>query len=125
MSNVPVTGYLFDSVSADAQHSHSLYIKSWDGRPVHSHELRGVTSFDVGHNHCFAGKTQPAPSGVQHTHCYCTFTTIDAEHKHVIRGVTGPAIFLPDGRNYHQFCGVTTVDGDVPHAHRYEGCTCP
>lgn len=125
MNNVPVTGVLFNSNGVNPLHSHNLLITSWNGQPVHTHEFKGITTFDVGHDHRFMGKTEPAPSGVQHNHRYCTFTSFDAEHKHVIRGVTGPAIFLPDGRHYHKFCGVTTVDGEIPHRHQYEGCTCP
>ncbi|MFC0561961.1 YmaF family protein [Halalkalibacter alkalisediminis] len=123
MSNVPVTGFLYHSDGDDPLHSHNMFITTWDGQPIHTHEFKGVTTFDVGHDHRYAGTTEPAPSGVQHTHRYCTFTTFDAEHKHVIRGVTGPAIFLPDGRHFHKFNGVTSVDGPTPHRHRYCGKT--
>ncbi|WP_100404697.1 YmaF family protein [Bacillus solitudinis] len=123
MTSVPVTGYLYPSDDADPHHSHNLYITTWDGQPVHTHEFKGVTSFDVGHDHRYAGTTEPAPSGVKHTHRYCTFTSFDAEHKHVIKGVTGPAIFLPGEGHYHEFSGVTSVDGQTPHKHRYCGRT--
>ncbi|WP_227935429.1 YmaF family protein [Alkalihalobacillus deserti] len=123
MSNVPVTGFMYHSSSDDPLHSHNMYITTWDGKPVHIHHFRGETSFDVGHNHHYAGKTEPAPSGVQHTHNYFTFTSFDAGHKHVIRGVTGPAIHIPDRGHYHEFSGVTSVDGDISHTHRYSGKT--
>ncbi|WP_100404309.1 YmaF family protein [Bacillus solitudinis] len=125
MSNVPVTGFLYYSEGDDPFHSHNLYITSWDGQPVHTHQFKGVTSFDVGHNHYYAGTTEPAPSGVQHTHKYFTFTTVDDRHKHVIHGVTGPAVRLPDGGHYHEFSGETSVDGAIPHRHRYIGKTSP
>lgn len=123
MSNVPVTGFMYQSDSDDRLHSHNMYITTWDGKPVHIHHFSGETSFDVGHNHHYAGKTEPAPSGVPHTHSYFTFTSFDAGHKHTIRGVTGPAIRLPDGGHYHEFCGVTSVDGDIRHRHKYSGKT--
>ncbi|WP_062052104.1 YmaF family protein [Bacillus sp. JCM 19034] len=123
MTSVPVTGFLYHSDEDSCEHSHRLFITSWDGRPVHTHEFRGVTSFDVGHDHRYAGTTEPAPNDVQHTHHYRTFTSFDARHRHEIQGVTGPAIFLPEGGHYHEFSGVTTVDGDTPHRHRYSGRT--
>jgi hypothetical protein len=123
MISVPVTGFMYDFDEGGSEHSHNLYITTWDGQPVHTHEFKGVTSFDVGHDHCYAGITEPAPSGIQHTHRYFTFTTVDDRHKHVIRGGTGPAIFLPDGGHYHEFSGVTSVDGAIPHRHKYSGRT--
>ncbi|HHY74276.1 MAG TPA: hypothetical protein GX497_13840 [Bacillus bacterium] len=121
--DIPVSGYMYESDGLDPEHSHNLYITSWDGRPVHIHHFSGVTSFDVGHNHKYVGKTEPAPSGVQHTHRYFTYTAFNDGHKHVIKGVTGPAISLPNGGHIHEFSGMTTVDGHVPHSHRYEGKT--
>lgn len=123
VTNIPVTGFMYHSDDGNSEHSHNLYITTWDGRPIHTHEFRGVTSFDVGHDHRYVGTTEPAPSGVQHTHRYFTFTSFDAEHRHVIRGTTGPAISLPEGGHYHEFSGVTTVDGEIPHRHRYSGRT--
>jgi hypothetical protein len=123
VNDIPLTGVLYHSDGDDTLHSHNLYIMTWDGRPVHTHEFKGVTSFNVGHDHRYAGTTKPAPSGIQHTHRYTTFTTFDAEHRHVIRGITGPAIPLPGGGHYHEFSGVTPVDGATPHRHRYEGRT--
>lgn len=122
---IPVSGFMYHSDDSDPQHSHQLYITSWDGRPVpaHVHEYRGVTSFNAGHDHRYAGITEPAPSGVQHTHRYFTFTSVDDQHQHEIRGVTGPAIPLPNGGHYHEFSGVTTVNGMNPHRHNYSGRT--
>ncbi|WP_439644833.1 hypothetical protein [Caldalkalibacillus mannanilyticus] len=40
-----------------------------------------------------------------------------------MRGVTGPVIFLPGGGHYHEFSGVTSVDGAIPHRHKYSGHT--
>jgi hypothetical protein len=122
MHEIPISGFLFESEDGPL-HSHSLYITTWDGQPVHVHQFKGVTSYEVGHNHRYAGTTEPAPSGVQHTHKYFTFTSIDDAHKHVIRGVTGPAIHLPRGGHYHEFSGTTTVDGAIPHRHSYSGKT--
>jgi hypothetical protein len=122
---IPVSGYMYHPGGSDSYHSHNLYITSWDGKPVHTHNFSGVTSYDVGHNHKFIGKTAPAPSGVQHTHRYFTFTSFDDGHKHVIKGVTGPAIFLPNGGHIHNFRGMSTVDGRIPHSHKYYGKTSP
>jgi len=120
---IPVSGFMYHSDNSDPMHSHQLLITQWDGMPVlaHVHGFRGVTSFDVGHNHRYAGTTEPAPSGVPHTHRYFTFTSVDDQHRHEIRGVTGPAIPLPNGGHYHEFSGVTTVDGMNPHRHNYSG----
>lgn len=120
---IPVSGFMYHSDDPDPMHSHKLFVTIWDGKPVptHLHEFRGVTSFDVGHNHNYAGITEPAPSGIQHTHYYFTFTTVDNRHRHEIHGITGPAIPLPEGGHYHEFSGVTTVDGTPPHSHRYSG----
>src|SRR5690606_32647929 len=110
--SVPVSGYFYcpANVGQDG-HTHHLYITSWDGRPVHIHHFSGRTSFDVGHDHGYAGRTEPAPSGVQHTHQFFTYTTMYDGHHHEIRGVTGPAIPLPNGGHYHGFSGHTTTSG--------------
>jgi hypothetical protein len=121
--NIPVTGFMFESADNSLEHSHNLYITTWDGEPVHTHQFKGVTSFDVGHNHRYVGTTEPAPSGVQHTHKYFTFTSFDDGHKHEIKGVTDPAIFLPSGGHIHEFSGVSSVDGATPHRHKYSGKT--
>lgn len=123
--DIPVFGFMFHSDDSGQMHSHELLITQWDGMPVqgHVHELKGVTSYDVGHNHKYAGTTEPAPSGIQHTHRYFTFTSVDDRHRHQIRGVTGPAIRLPNGGHYHEFSGFTTVDGVTPHRHSYGGRT--
>jgi hypothetical protein len=39
--------------------------------------------------------------------------------------MTGPAISLPRGGHYHKFQGVTSVNGEHPHAHKYAGETSP
>ncbi|MBS4194656.1 YmaF family protein [Lederbergia citri] len=124
---IPVTGFIvqFSDSNMDSEHSHTLFLTSWDGRPVHSHHFSGVTSFDVGHEHRYAGRTEPAPSGVPHRHEYCTFTSFDDGHKHEIRGVTGPEIPLPNGGHYHNFRGVTSISGSHPHRHQYDGETSP
>ncbi|CAH0119169.1 MULTISPECIES: YmaF family protein [unclassified Paenibacillus] len=120
---IPVTGFVVHNGADDPLHSHTLYITSWDGRPVHVHSFSGVTSFDVGHQHRYAGTTEPAPSGVPHVHEYHTVTSFDAGHHHVIRGVTGPAEPLPGGGHIHYFEGTTTVNGSTPHVHMYSGRT--
>ncbi|MBB3132145.1 hypothetical protein FHS19_006872 [Paenibacillus rhizosphaerae] len=125
---IPITGLIIHSNSgsgSDSEHDHMLFITSWDGRPVkmHVHPFSGETSFDVGHFHRYAGKTEPAPSGIQHVHNYYVETTVDDQHAHLIRGTTGPAIPLPSGGHYHYFEGFTTVNGRIPHSHRYSGKT--
>lgn len=71
MNDIPVTGLMYDS-DENPSHSHILYITSWNGRPVHTHQFKGVTSFDE-------------------------------EHKHSIRGVTGPAVAVSGGGHFHEF----------------------
>nr|WP_234032936.1 YmaF family protein [Paenibacillus faecalis] len=122
-------GILFCSHDSDgsdhSEHAHKLFITSWDGRSVnvHVHPFSGDTSYDVGHFHHYAGITEAAPSGVQHVHNYYAVTSFDDGHKHTIRGTTGPAYPLPGGGHYHHFEGYTTVNGAVPHAHKYAGNT--
>ncbi|RAP77771.1 YmaF family protein [Paenibacillus montanisoli] len=120
---IPVTGFIVNHDDAGPNHSHILYITSWDGRPTHVHEFSGDTSVEVGHFHHYAGKTEPAPSGVQHCHDFCTITSVNSGHKHTIKGKTGPAIPLSGGGHVHYFEGFTTVDGSIPHVHFYCGTT--
>ncbi|GAA0378123.1 YmaF family protein [Bacillus horti] len=120
----PVYGIVVSSgEQKDGEHTHDMYLISWDGRQVHVHNFKGVTSFDVGHRHRYVGTTAPAPSGVQHTHAYQTTTSYDDGHTHVITGRTGPAVPLSGGGHFHYFEGVTTVNGRTPHTHRYSGRT--
>lgn len=105
------------------EHSHEMFLVMWDGTALHTHHFSGVTSYDVGHSHSYAGTTAPAPTGVPHTHKYYTVTSRDNGHTHVLEGVTGPDIPLPGGGHYHFFSGYTTVDGAVPHSHAYSGRT--
>jgi hypothetical protein len=121
---IPIKGYILQSNNEGASdHSHKLYITSWDGRPVHMHPFEGTTSFDVGHNHHYVGLTEPAPSGIQHVHGYYANTSFNDGHRHVISGTTGPAIDLPGGGHIHHFEGYTTVNGRTPHSHMYRGST--
>ena len=120
---IPVTGFVIESSGLGSEHSHTLYISSWDGRPVHTHAFSGCTSCDDGHSHYYAGMTEPAPTGVPHVHKYYTVTDISDRHTHRIKGTTGPAIPLPNGGHYHYFEGYTTVDGRHPHSHIYRGKT--
>lgn len=124
---IQVTGFVVHSADSnlDSEHSHILFLTSWDGRPIHRHHFSGVTSFNAGHDHRYAGTTEPAPSGVPHNHKYYTVTFMNDGHKHEIRGVTGPAVPLPNGGHYHNFHGVTTVNGSHPHSHKYSGKTSP
>ena len=125
--DIPITGFIVHSsdMNSDSEHSHVLFLTSWDGRPLHRHHFSGVTSFNVGHDHRYAGVTEPAPSGVPHRHEYFTVTSFNDGHEHEIRGVTGPAIPLPNGGHYHHFRGVTSVNGLTPHSHEYSGDTSP
>ncbi|MBP1155706.1 MULTISPECIES: YmaF family protein [unclassified Paenibacillus] len=123
MKEIPIKGFVVCSGNEESDHSHKLYITSWDGRPIHVHPFAGTTSYDVGHAHRYAGTTEPAPSGVQHTHGYYAETTFNDGHIHIIHGVTGPAIQLPGGGHIHYFEGNTTVNGRIPHVHHYSGKT--
>lgn len=123
MKEIPIKGFVLCSSNDKSDHAHKLYITSWDGRPIHLHPFAGKTSYDVGHAHRYAGTTEPAPSGVQHTHGYYAETTFNDGHIHIIHGVTGPAVHLPGGGHIHYFEGNTTVNGRIPHTHRYSGNT--
>ncbi|WP_312889225.1 hypothetical protein [Desertibacillus haloalkaliphilus] len=61
MSHIPITGLIF-SDGEGSLHSHHLYITIWDGKSLHTHELKAVTSFDVGHDHRYAATTEPSRS---------------------------------------------------------------
>lgn len=121
--DIPIQGYVLCSEDPDGRHSHKLYITSWDGRQVHAHAFSGVTSFDVGHAHEYAGITAPAPTGVPHVYQYATETSFNDGHVHFIRGTTGDAIPIQGGGHYHLFEGFTSVNGMRPHAHAYRGRT--
>lgn len=121
---IPITGFVVHSNDPGSEHSHKLYITSWDGRPLpHVHPFSGITSFDAGHQHRYAGITEPAATGVPHVHGYFAETSFDDGHTHMIKGVTGPSIPLPGGGHIHQFEGYTTVNGRHPHTHMYAGNT--
>jgi len=115
--------YHSDDSESEHEHDHELYLINWDGMPVHVHPFSGVTSFDDGHRHGYAGMTEPAPNGVPHTHAYSTTTSFNDRHSHAISGRTGPAIPLQGGGHLHIFQGVTTVNGATPHRHSYSGRT--
>jgi hypothetical protein len=123
--DVPITGFISHSHDDNSEkHSHKLYITSWNGSPVHTHQFCGVTSYNVEHNHKYADVTAPAPNGVPHVHQYHTVTSFDSGHTHVIEGVTGPDIATPGGGGHiHYFEGYTTVNGSIPHSHAYSGNT--
>jgi hypothetical protein len=124
---IQVSGFVVQSEDSnlDSEHSHILFLTSWNGRPIHRHHFAGVTSINVGHDHRYTGTTEPAPTGVPHNHRYYTVTFMNDGHKHEIRGTTGPAIPLPNGGHFHHFEGVTSVNGAHPHSHRYSGKTSP
>jgi hypothetical protein len=119
---IPITGFIISNDSGN-QHTHGLYITSWDGRAVHLHQFAGVTSINDGHHHQYAGVTESAPTGVQHIHGYNTVTSFDNGHTHIIQGRTGPDIPLQGGGHYHYFEGFTTINGIHPHTHNYNGTT--
>lgn len=49
--------------SSESEHTHDMYLVSWDGRQLHVHNFSGVTSLDVGHRHTYVGTTAPAQWG--------------------------------------------------------------
>jgi hypothetical protein len=124
---IPVSGYVVhsDDSNLDSEHFHTLFLTLWDGRPIHRHHFAGVTSINDRHDHRYADTTEPAPTGVPHKHKYFTVTFMNNGHKHEIRGVTGPAVPLPNGGHFHHFQGVTSVNGSHPHSHEYSGKTSP
>ncbi|MDF2961553.1 MAG: hypothetical protein K0S39_3288 [Paenibacillus sp.] len=120
---IPIRGFVVHPNDSNPQHSHQLFITSWDGRPVHVHPFSGTTSYDAGHDHHYAAMTEAAPSGVQHVHGYYAETSFNDGHTHIIRGTTGPSIPLSGGGHYHYFEGYTTINGRTPHTHMYRGNT--
>lgn len=90
---------------------------------IHLHFMKGITSFDFGHDHTFSGRTDFSFSGRRHRHYYSIYTSFNRGHSHLIFGYTSPPIFLPNGRHYHVFQGITTVDGNPLHNHEYRGIT--
>ncbi|MBO9598391.1 MAG: hypothetical protein J7559_11320 [Cohnella sp.] len=121
--DIPVTGYVLCTNDSGDQHSHKLFITTWDGRQVHVHGFAGMTTVEDGHAHQYAGVTAPAPTGVPHVHAFQTETTFNDGHTHFIRGTTGEAVPLPGGGHIHYFSGYTTVNGRHPHTHAYQGRT--
>jgi hypothetical protein len=124
MKRIPVQGFVLHANDDQNEHSHKIFITSWDGLPVyHVHAFEGVTSFDEGHVHEYVGVTQSAQTGVPHVHHYHSETSFNNGHTHIIAGVTGPDVDVPGGGHIHYFEGFTTVNGRTPHTHRYSGAT--
>lgn len=100
-----------------------MYYKYFGGVPLahHSHSFSGITTFNKGHIHHFAGITAKAVSGVPHVHYMKGITTFNMNHEHAYVTRTGSAILLPDGRHYHYFeARVEYVEG---HVHYIRGFT--
>ena len=122
--DIPVYGFVIhEDGDSNGAHRHEMYLMTSDGRVLHVHEFSGFTSHDVGHHHQYAGTTNPAPNTPNHAHDYETYISFDDGHRHLIRGRTGPAIPLSTGGHIHFFEGITTVNGAIPHYHRYSGRT--
>ncbi|HAS00911.1 MAG TPA: hypothetical protein DCR67_04195 [Brevibacillus sp.] len=84
MTKIPVAGFLFQSNDSSAEHSHGLYITSWNGMPVHRHPFSGTTSFNDGHSHIIEGTTGPAIELQRggHIHYFEGYTTVNGRHPH-------------------------------------------
>lgn len=122
--DIPFYGYLNEWEDAgDSNYSKNLYNARWNGNQGHVHQISGITSSVLAHNHHFIGTTEPSPSGINHTHRFFVYTLVADGHIHQIRGVTGPAIHLPNGSHYHEFQGETIVGGTLQHTHSYGGWT--
>lgn len=122
--DIPISGYFFELDEAEgSRHTHNLYITTWNGSAAHVHQISGVTSSVLAHQHHYFGTLEAAPTDIQHIHRYFMYTTVSDGHVHEIRGVTGPAIYLPGGGHYHEFQGETLVAGLTPHTHLYKGIT--
>jgi YmaF family len=93
----------------------------FDGK-VHYHEIKGVTSFFIDHNHRYLGLTDTVENNDGHTHQFYAITSDNKDHIHILRGETGPAIPLVNGRHYHDFKGIKTIENQAHH-HRYGGKT--
>ncbi len=50
MKEIPVTGFMVHSPDSNNDHSHILYLTTWDGRPLHKHNFSGVTHLMLGMN---------------------------------------------------------------------------
>ncbi|MBF7083234.1 hypothetical protein IT084_09635 [Desulfallas sp. Bu1-1] len=95
-------------------------------RTSHVHVYRNITSVNVRHLHRMGGVTGPTiGSGPGHVHRMAGTTTFYDGHTHKYATVTGPAIPVFPGVHVHRYQGVTTVNGKVPHTHRFSGITAP
>ena len=87
---------------------------------LHNHSYRGVTSFNDGHRHRYAGKTTSDPDVPGHIHYMAGYTTFDDGHTHYYAIETGPEVNTREG-HYHLYRGVTRVADR--HVHFFQGRT--
>ncbi|MDQ0888924.1 hypothetical protein QFZ81_004012 [Paenibacillus sp. V4I9] len=40
--DIPITGFIMHSNDEDSNHSHKLFITTWNGHPVHAHPFSGL-----------------------------------------------------------------------------------
>jgi hypothetical protein len=98
-------------------------------QPVHTHIFAGATDDLAGHKHSFSGFTGaalqlPECSGLEHIHeIYVTHCSFLYMHNHVMRGITGPAIWISETEHYHVCSGLTVPCPADEHCHDFSGAT--
>ncbi|QVK21393.1 hypothetical protein KHQ82_03490 [Mycoplasmatota bacterium] len=90
---------------------------------MHTHRFKGITSTERLHYHNFHDVTYLAPNVRQHHHAYYTYTTQDFNHKHLMLGITGPALYRQDGSHTHRLQSLTSINGGKPHYHEFRVIT--
>ncbi|XMB67705.1 YmaF family protein [Mycoplasmatota bacterium zrk1] len=90
---------------------------------MHTHRFKGITSTERLHYHNFHDVTYLAPNVRQHHHAYYTYTTQDFNHKHLMLGITGPALYRQDGSHTHRLQSLTSINGGKSHYHEFRVIT--
>ena len=81
---------------------------------LHTHNYKGVTTFNDGHEHGYVGTTSQAPDIPGHTHRMVGETTFDDGHSHGYSLQTSPP--LPAGNGHtHYYQSETTFNDQHIH----------
>ncbi|MEW6697014.1 MAG: YmaF family protein [Bacillota bacterium] len=97
--------------------------------PFHNHLLIGTTEDATGHRHSFSGVTGPAIelpkcSELGHVHeIYITHCSFLCMHSHIIKGITGPPLWVSEREHYHRITGFTLPCLANGHCHDFSGVT--
>jgi hypothetical protein len=86
---------------------------------LHSHNFRGVTTFNDGHVHRYGGMTSSDPNVRGHTHSMAGETTYNDGHIHRYSLQTGPEIRVGTGHTHYYRAATTFNDGHVHYLYGY------